>query len=219
VRVVALHGLPTSPRLFERLVLPSGWLLEAPPIPGLGPEGTPENWTLAATAATLAPVATQADVLVGHDMGGVLAAMLAQPDQLVVLSGTALGLYWKMIRVTAWPGLHRIFYKRHGGRYFLRRGSLPAHRDGLLAAFGDHGMDWPSRMRRIAAGMRPPPGLARSLGKSRVRLAWGRHDPWYPAPVVHSVRRSAGARLTWLDAGHFAPWEDPEGFRDVLLSP
>ena len=35
--------------------------------------------TLAATAATLAPVATQADVLVGHDMGGVLAAMLAQP--------------------------------------------------------------------------------------------------------------------------------------------
>jgi pimeloyl-ACP methyl ester carboxylesterase len=158
-------------------------------------------------------------VLVGHDLGGVLAAMLAQPGQLVVLSGTALAWYWKMIRVTAWPGLHRIFYKRHGGRYFLRRGSLPAHRNGLLAAFGDHGAEWPSRMRRIAAEMCPPPGLARSLGQVRVRLAWGRSDPWYPAPVVHSLRRSTGGHVTWLEAGHFGPWEDPEGFRDVLISP
>lgn len=218
MRVVALHGLPTSPRLFERLELPRDWQLETPSVPGLGPEGTPPDWTLAATAATLAPVATGADVLVGHDLGGVLAAMLAQPGQRVVLSGTALGWYWAMVRVSAWPGLQRYFYQRHGGRHFLHRGSLPAHRAGLVAAFGDHGAAWPTRMRRIATEMRPPAGLARSLRQCPVRLAWGRHDPWYPAPVVHALRRSTGGLVAWLDAGHFAPWEDPVGFRRVLLS-
>jgi pimeloyl-ACP methyl ester carboxylesterase len=216
MHVVALHGMPTSPRLFERLELPPGWSLEAPPVPGLGDDGTAADWSLRSCAEALRTRAEGADILVGHDMGGVLVAMLARPGQSVVLSGTALGMYWTMIRATTLPGLRGFFYRRHGGRRFISAGGLPEHRDGLLAAFGDHGPGWPERMCRVAARMKTPFGLPIVLRSCGVRLAWGRHDPWYPGPVARTVARTTGGRLSWLEAGHFAPWEDPRGFAAVV---
>jgi pimeloyl-ACP methyl ester carboxylesterase len=216
VRVLALHGLPTSPRLFERLRLPPGWTLDAPAVPGLGDDGTPEGWSLAGCVAALQPAAEHADILVGHDLGGVVAAMLARPGQAVVLSGTALGAYWLPINATALPGLERYFYRRHAGRRFLSRGCLPEHAPSLLEAFGDHGPDWAARMRLIAWRMRPPLFTAIRLRACGVRLAWGRQDPWYPGWVARTLERTTGGHLTWLESGHFAPWEDPRGFAGVL---
>ncbi|MBJ95360.1 MAG: hypothetical protein CMP23_12935 [Rickettsiales bacterium] len=216
MRVLALHGLPTSPRLWERIQLPPNWELVTPQVPGLGDDGTGDDWSLSACAAELAPLAERSDMLVGHDLGGVLCAMMARPGQAVVLSGTALGLYWTAIRVTALPTLHRLFYEQHGGRRFLARGCLPEHATSLLEAFGDHGPNWPARMRRIAARMKPPRQLARRLHSCGVRLIWGKRDPWYPSQVAKAVTRTTGGQLHWLPCGHFAPWEDPRGFASIL---
>ena len=218
-RIVALHGLPTSPRLWERLEVPRGWVLERPPVPGLGPDGTPDAFSLEWAAERLRARTEGADVVMGHDLGGVLAAMLARPDQAVVLSGTALGHYWAAIRATAKPLVNRLFYHRYAGRLFLRNGGLVEHRGGLDAAFGDHGEGWAERMRTIAAAMRPPPGLGRRLRAQRVLLAWGRHDPWYPVlPVGRGLAWSTGGELAVLEAGHFAPWEAPTAFSERLAS-
>lgn len=216
MRILALHGLPTSPRLFERLVFPVDWSVEAPSVPGLGDDGTPGDWTLASCVRALQPLARDADILIGHDLGGVLAAMLAQPGQSIVLSGTALGAYWLPINATALPGLERFFYRRHAGRRFLSRGGLPEHASSLLEAFGDHGPDWAARMRLIAWRMRPPIFTAVRLRACGVRLAWGRKDPWYPKWVAHTLQRTTGGHLSWLDSGHFAPWEDPKGFAAIV---
>ncbi len=216
MKVVAVHGMPTSPRLWERLDLPDGWAMETPAVHGLGPEGTPDDWTLRDVAERLRDVAESADILVGHDMGGVLVAMLASPGQTVVLSGTALGSYWTAIRWTTLPGLGHYFYDRHGGRRFLTKGCLPEHSGSLLEAFGDHGPGWPGRMKRVARRMKTPPGLPFRLRACAVRLAWGRKDPWYPPLIARTIRRRTGGRIHWLDSGHFAPWEDPAGFADVI---
>ena len=208
--------MPTSPRLYERLMLPTGWELATPQVPGLGPEGTAPDWTLQGCAAALRDRAEAADILVGHDLGGVLVAMLARAGQTVVLSGTALGMYWTMIRLTTLPGFRRFFYERHQGRRFLARGCLPEHTDGLLRAFGDHGPGWSDRMALIAARMKTPFGLPIVLRSCGVRLAWGRADPWYPPFIARTIRRTTGGKLVWLEAGHFAPWEDPAGFSAVL---
>jgi pimeloyl-ACP methyl ester carboxylesterase len=216
VKLLALHGLPTSPRLWERLQLPPNWELLAPPVSGLGSDGTPEDWSLDSCVEQLRPLAVNADMLVGHDLGGVLCAMLAKPGQGVVLSGTALGLYWSAIRLTTLPPVHRWFYERHAGRRFLSGGCLPEHAGSLLEAFGDHGEDWPARMRRIARAMKPPPDLARRLRSCGVRLVWGNRDPWYPQRVARAVQRTTGGQLHWLTCGHFAPWEDPRGFGAIL---
>ena len=217
--IVALHGLPTSPRLWERIEVPRGYELRRPPVPGLGGDGTPDDWSLSWAARVLDQRwdCADADVLMGHDMGGVLAAMLARPGQKVVLSGTALGPYWRLIRATAWPFLNRAFYHQYAGKVFLRNGCLPEHRDALLDAFADHGEGWAERMRRIAKAMNPPRGLGRKLEGNDVLLAWGRQDPWYPPlPVGRAVAASTGGQLALLEAGHFAPWEAPGGFSEAL---
>ena len=220
MRVVALHGLPTGPRLFERLDLPARWQLQRPMVPGLGDDGTPDDWSLEWAAERLRAEwdTDGADALVGHDLGGVLAAMLARPGQAIVLSGTALGPYWAAIRATAWPFVNRAFYHQYAGRLFLRNGALPEHRPGLAEAFADHGEGWAERMRRIAWAMRPPRALSKRLHECRVLLAWGRQDPWYPVfPVGRAVARATGGRLAVLEAGHFAPWEAPLGFSEALV--
>ena len=216
MKVLALHGLPTSPRLWERLQLPPGWQLETPPIPGLGPEGTAADWNLRSTADLVGPLNSGDKILVGHDIGGVLAAMIAIPGQTVILSGTALGMYWAAIRLIARDPLQRYFFERHQGRRFISHGSLPEHRASLLEAFSEHGPDWGARMRLIARGMKPPMMLALGLRSCAVRLAWGRHDPWYPSWIAQTLKRTCGAKLFWLESGHFAPWEDPRGFADVV---
>jgi len=216
MHVLAFHGLPTSPRLWERLSLPEGWSLDAPPIPGLGDDGTPEDWNLKDCAESLRHLVTGDELLVGHDLGGVLAAMLAQPGQSLVLSGTALGMYWTAIRMAAQPPFQSYFFQRHKGKRFLTRGCLPEHSASLIEAFGEHGEDWGDRMRIIAKGMKPPRALALRLRACAVRLAWGRKDPWYPHWIARTMERTTGGHIYWLESGHFAPWEDPRGFTQVL---
>ncbi len=215
-KVTALHGLPTSPRLFERLALEPEWELVSPQLGGLIPGGVESVWSLESCAESVREQVQDADVIVGHDLGGVIATMLAEPGQQVVLSGTALGWYWSLIRLTVLPGLRNLFYRKHGGRRFLSRGCLPEHAPSLLTAFAPEGLGWPQQMEGIARGMKPPARLAERLRDCDVHLVWGREDPWYPPMIARGIQRETGARIHWLECGHFTPWEDPEGFGQAL---
>ena len=196
--ILALHGVPTSPVLWSRLSIP----METPALSG----------TLARQVAQALPLVTPETVILGHDMGGVVAAivaLVARPRG-VVLSGTALGPYWTAVRTTAWPGLWRYFYARHAGRRFVAGAVSAQLRGEALAAFP--GAD-PVDMRGVARSMRPPPGLAQQLAaRTRVELIWGRDDPWYPPLIARRLSAVTGAPLAWVDGGHFSMWEAPEAF-------
>ena len=199
---MALHGVPTSPRVWSRLPFE----VDAP---ALDLDATLEDMVARVSARVDAET-----VLVGQDLGGVVAAMVAArtPVRRLVLTGTALGPYWTMVRITAWPGLHRYFYERHAGRKFLAGAVGSAHREEVAAAFP---LPSGARMRALATRMTPPRGLAQSL-RVPVELIWGRHDRWYPPAVAHALARATGAPIRWVDAGHLCNWEDPVAYGDAL---
>lgn len=216
--LLALHGVPTSPALWGRLPC----AVEAPTLAGLS-DGTPVPASLAGWLEALRPRVRPDTVLVGHDLGGVLAALLAveHPVRGLVLSGTSLSpAYWALVRASSWPGLERYFYRRHGGRKFLVGGLAPALHDDALQTFlpGLASDDLPARMRAVARLMRVPADLVARLCTRGVpiRLVWGRRDPWYPLPLARRLARQLGADLRVVEAGHLAPWEDPEGFAAAL---
>jgi pimeloyl-ACP methyl ester carboxylesterase len=171
---------------------------------------------LAAQVERVLPRVRPDTVLVGHDMGGVVAAMVAlraRPAR-VVLCGTALGPYWAAVRATALPFAWRYFYARHGGRRFVAGAVDPSRSADALAAFP--GAD-PVEMRAVARSMRPPESLAVALGAAtRVDLLWGRHDRWYPPWVARAVARGTGGQITWVNGGHFAMWEAPAEWAAAL---
>lgn len=172
--------------------------------------------TLTQQVARVLPLVGPETVLVGHDMGGVVAAVVALSARPrgVVLSGTALGPYWTAVRATAWPGLWRYFYAHHAGKRFVAGAVESAHRDEVLAAFP--GAD-PMEMRSVARSMRPPAHLAQRLAAAtRVELIWGRRDRWYPPLIAHRLSVTCGAPLAWVEGGHFSMWEAPEPFALAL---
>ncbi len=206
--------MPTSPQLWAplRAELP-GFAWETPHLRG----------ELPGQVEAVVPLFTADTVVLGHDMGGVVAAMAAvsgPAPRAVVLSGTALGPYWQMVRATAWPLLWRPFYRRHGGRRFVAGAVAPHRQEAALGSFP--GAD-PLEMRRIAQSMRPPSQLATRLAAvTPVFLVWGREDRWYPRAVAQALARATDAPLREVPGGHFALWEEPGAFaaalREVLES-
>jgi 3-oxoadipate enol-lactonase len=219
--ILALHGLPTHPGLWGRL----GLTVQAPPLRGLvsGTGGLPDVTHIDTWLADLREQVTPDTVLVGHDLGGVLAAMLAaeRPVRALVLSGTTLDpWYWALVRASAIPGARRYFYDRHAGRKFLTGGMSGGLQQAAIATFlGDVPSDYADRMRRVAAGMRVGPGLLRKISDTGVdvSLVWGRLDPWYPVAFARRLALRLRARLEVVEAGHLAPWEAPDAYARALL--
>jgi pimeloyl-ACP methyl ester carboxylesterase len=166
---------------------------------------------LEVVAEALRAEAEGADVIVGHDLGGVLAAMVAKRGQGVVLSGTSLlRPYWDLCRATALPPVDRYFYDRHAGGRFLGRGTGEKDREGVLAAFLHHGPLWPARMKRVARGMQVPRDLSERLRGCAVAFAWGQDDPWYPLALARWEARQRKAPVLVGAGRHLLPWEAPE---------
>ncbi len=214
MRIVALHGVPTSPVLWSRLSMP----VEAPALRGLATDEDRADWSLDGFVDEVMPLLDADTVLVGHDLGGVVAAMatLRVRVRRLVLTGTALGPYWAPVRLTARAPLHRYFYDRYGGRRFLTGAVSPDRVDEVLAAFPPV-PDVSARMRTLARAMRPPPGLAKAVGaRVPVSLVWGRADRWYPPAVARAVARGAGAEIAWVEGGHLCMWEEGEAFSRAL---
>ena len=215
-RLVAVHGLPTSPALWAGVG--ARVPLVAPALRGVATAAPRADWGLQGFVAELLPHLDADTVLVGHDLGGVIAAMAAAQVRVraLVLSGTALGPYWGWVRLTARRPLAGYFYERHGGRKFLAGAVSAGRQAAVLAAFPPV-PDHPARMRAIAAAMRPPPGLAARIG-APVHLLWGRADRWYPPPVAWALARGTGGSLTWLPGGHLTMWEFPEAYAEALAA-
>ena len=219
-RILAIHGVPTSPGLWSRLAL--AFPVDAPPLAGLATEAVPARWDMGVWLDALRPRVDADTWLVGHDLGGILAAMLAteRPVRGVVLCATSLSpLFGCALRATAWPLVWRYFYRRHGGRRFLT-GGLPItmERDAVDTFLDAAPSGFPERMRATARALRIPRDLVARLRdtSTRVSMIWGRRDPWYPLPLARRLAGSLGARLTVLEAGHLAPWEAPRAFSAVI---
>lgn len=214
MRIVALHGLPTSPALWARVPL----AIETPALRGVATVEPRADWALEGFVDEIAPLLDEQTVLVGHDLGGVIAAMAALRVRVraLVLCGTALGPYWAAVRLTARAPLHRYFYELHGGRRFLTGAVSPSRADEVLAAFPPV-PDLPARMRAIAREMRPPADIGHALAVP-VHLLWGEADRWYPPVVARAVARATGGSITWVPGGHLAMWEHPEAWARGLSS-
>lgn len=174
--------------------------------------------TLAEQVAQVLPLAKADSILIGHDMGGVVAALVAlqTPVSAVVLTGTALGPYWSVVRASAWPLLWRTFYAKHAGKYFVAGAVAAEHRAEALRVFP--GAD-PIEMREIARSMVVPAQLGQKLAeRTRVHLIWGTRDRWYPPAVAHAVARATRSHIHWVDGGHFVMWENPEAYSRALCA-
>jgi len=212
--IVAVHGLPTSPALWSRLPM----AIVAPALRGVATDPPRDDWGLPGFVEEIRPHLTPETVLVGHDLGGVVAAMAAAevPVRALVLTGTALGPYWAAVRLSARAPLHRYFYERHGGRRFLTGAVSHGRAAEVLAAFPPV-PDLPARMRAIARAMRPPTDLAARLrGRVPIHLVWGRADRWYPPPVARAVARGLGAEIAWVEGGHLCMWEHPATYAAAI---
>jgi pimeloyl-ACP methyl ester carboxylesterase len=218
--VLAIHGLPTHPGLWAHVALP----MQRAPLRGLvsGTGALPDPLCLDAWLDDLRAQVTPDTVLLGHDLGGVIAALLAaeRPVRSLVLSGTSLDpWYWALVRASAVPGARRYFYDRYAGRRFLTGGmSVGLQRAALATFLADAPPDYADRMCRVAAAMRIGPGLIRRLVDKcvDVSLIWGRFDPWYPVAVAARLSMRLSARLEVVDAGHLAPWEQPSAYTRAL---
>ena len=170
--------MPTSGRLWGgvRAALQSDCDVVTPDLPGFGAVAPLADPTPAALAAAVRPLIDADTHLVGHDLGGLLAALLAAetPVRSLTLCSTALGPGWLPSRLTALPPWRRFFYRRYAGRRWLAMGVGPAHRDGILAAFP--GAD-PARMEAIARRLplKPPPPP-----QGPVSCLWGGDDRSFP---------------------------------------
>ncbi len=219
-RIVAIHGVPTSPALWARLQVDG--VLEAPALAGLATDAVPTRWDMATWLADVRPRVDAGTVLVGHDLGGILAALLAveRPVRGLVLCATSLSpVFGWALRATAWPLAWRYFYRRHGGRRFLL-GGLPVHLHGAATDtfLGAAPVGLADRMRSTARALSIPSDLVSRLRDTSipVSLIWGRRDPWYPLPLARRLAYALGAELTIIEAGHLAPWEAPVAFGHAL---
>jgi pimeloyl-ACP methyl ester carboxylesterase len=232
--VLLLHGLPTGAWLWEGVgprLAAQGWRAIAPDLPGYGGTGL-----LAGGAAGLGAHGRWLDALVeamgigrdlclvGHDYGGLLAADRAARvgARSLCLSSTAADLAWAPVRASALPLLERYFYRRHGGRRWLRMGVEEEERAALFEACAEvlADPDLPARMRATAAGI-PLRDVARLPGRLRGRVPilclWGEADRSVPLGVARWTARRLGARLETTPGRHYACWARPEPFAAALL--
>lgn len=210
--VLLLHGVPTDGRLWDgvraRIHLPS----QAPDLPGFGAAPPLLDPTVEALARPLLPRVHTATHLVGHDLGGLLAAWIATqvPVASLTLSSTALGLGWLPSRLSAMPPLNRYFYRRFAGRRWLAMGVSAARREAFLAEYTGAA---PEIMEPIARRL----PLRPIQPKVPTLCLWGALDRSFPALGGRLLARRLGVRFVALPGcHHYAMWEDPAAYAAAL---
>ena len=102
---LALPGIPAGSGAWERLPV------RTLDFKGVQDESVRLDWQLDSFADEVLPHYDSNTILIGHDLGGVVAAMSAVEKQprSIVLTGTALGNWWFWTRLSAAPILNRFF--------------------------------------------------------------------------------------------------------------
>jgi len=225
-----LHGLPFDARIWRPVTTAlsgDGRRYVALDLPGYGASPPLDaDWSVAAHAAWIDAARVARDLpdgpglhLVGHEYGGLLAAFIAaeRGAASLTLLSTTLGPAWLTARVAAWPGLHRIFYRRYGGTLYRDRAVAPADRPALARDFPMPGTRAFADQMRATGRQLPARALLTLERRLRrrlvrapfpVRLLWGSDDRTFPPAVGRRLARALpGASLTLIPgARHLAPW-------------
>ena len=211
-RALFLHGVPTDGGLRDGVLARLKIDSEAPDLAGFGHAPPLESPTVDALVAPLLDRVDADTHLVGHDLGGLLAAQIAslRPVRSVTLCSTALGLGWLPSRMTAlWPA-NLYFYRRFGGRRWLAMGVSAPSVDALLARFP--GAE-PARMEAIARRL----PLWTPRFKAPTLCLWGAQDRSFPAVFGRVLASRLGAEFVALPGlRHYAMWEGPAPFAEAL---
>lgn len=200
-----------------RAALPADWQVESPDLPGFGDAPPLAEPSCRAYVDALSPLVRADTHLVGHDYGGLLAAMIAaeRPVASLTLSSTALGLGWLPAVITAWPPLHWYFYRAHAGRRWLAMGVGEARREEWLRCFSGASpalMEGIARRLPVIAGHRLRP-------ETPTLCLWGDADRSVPVPYARLLAARLGATLTLLPGlRHYGMWEDPERYAAALTA-
>ena len=251
--VLTLHGIPASAELWRGvvpLVAAAGYRVLAPDLPGYGrtrPSAS-ADLSLVGIADLLARWLQARDEapmhLVGHDIGGGIAQLLAvRHPQLIrslTLSNCIVEDRWPVpalrpMQRLACTGLYPTA-ARFGlvasttNRRALARTFVPPHRlpdDANLAVFWDDKVSSPQGRRAFArhlTSLAPDQLLAHSEALRTLpfptQLIWAAHDrfqPWDPIGL-RLAELLDDPRIDHLpSSGHFAPLEVPEDFSEALL--
>lgn len=203
---LALPGIPAGSGVWEKL-----------PVRTLDFQGVQDSahrssWTLDSFVEETLPHYDRNTILIGHDLGGVVAAMSAarQPPKAVVLTGTALGHWWFWTRLSAAPVLNRFFYHTFKGSLFVRVGG--GKNAGQRFINQPHFHD-PTKMMMLAKQMKPPANLVDNLQSiCPVYIIWGRREVFYPGFLAKSLARKLNAPIYWNDGGHYCMWTHTKAF-------
>lgn len=213
--VLLLHGVPTTGALWDG-VRPhlGGYVVHTPDLPGYG--SRPHVAGVDAQVEALAGLGLDRPHLVGHDWGGVLAALYAErhPVRSLTLSSTWLGWGWMGAKITALPGLELLFYRAFAGRLWLARGVGPDKQAAFLASV-PRPPGLAATMRRTA-GEIPVARLARLRLDVPVMCLWGREDTFVPDAVGRDLARRLDGRFHSLPGRHYVMVDAPEAYAAAL---
>lgn len=240
--IVLIHGLAASMFSWRHTIMPlaqAGYRVIAYDNRGFGfsdkpPRGYSNRDYVALLLSLLDSLSIDQAILVGHSMGGAIAAeaALARPDRvraLVLVDAAGLGVRWPfMLRVARWPIVSALFERFRG------RGATARI---LRALYAD-----PSRVTEqdIDQYYAPvvEPGFARGLRgvleayrfdalrgrldsiEAPTLVMWGSQDRVIPATVGRDMvaQLQVGALVQFSNAGHALPEELPAEFNRTLLA-
>ena len=208
---LALPGIPAGPGVWKPMPV------RTLDFSGLHSMEKRRTWKLDSFVEEVTPHYNENTILMGHDLGGVVAAMAAlkKRPRAVVLSGTSLGSWWIWTRWSAAPIVHIFFYQLFKGRLFLRLG------EGLFSkrrfSHRETYLHHPDCMRELAKNMRPPKDLKANVKAiCPVFLIWGKQEVFYPGFLATSLSQTINAPLFWNDGGHYCMKTHPQHFHQNM---
>ena len=209
---LALPGIPAGSGAWEQLPV------RTIDFTGVQDERIRQDWQLDSFVHEVLPEYGSDTILIGHDLGGVVAAMSAiqKRPRAVVLTGTTLGKWWFWTRLSAAPILNRFFYHTFKGNLFIRAGG--GKHTSQRFANQPHVHD-PTKMMTLAKHMVPPKNLISSLQQTcPVYLIWGKKELFYPGFLAKSLSKQLDAPLYWNEGGHYCMWTHMEMFHQHMLT-
>ena len=208
---LVLHGVPIARPAWQRISIP----LQIHLFRGLATPEPRTDWSLPSFVDEVLPKIDEQTILIGHDFGGVIAAMasIQKQPRALILTGTALGPWWLLTRMSALPILRYFFYDLFAGQLFVRLSNRTGSQFELRPEVAIPNIA--QRMRSLANNMSPPKHLAQAI-PCPLFLIWGTQDRWYPTRIAKAISQTTNAPITWLNAGHYAMWEDPAAYTHAL---
>ena len=206
---LALPGVPAGSAVFEKIPVRTHQFF------GLETSSDRVSWHLDSFVEEVLPHYSEETILLGQDLGGLIAAMavLKKPPKALVLTGTSVNAWWSLTRWSALPILHHFFYGSFQGRLFYALGQgakikkkLPL--DANIRA---------KRMRILAQNIKPPSTLIQLLqNRCPIFMIWGTQDIVYPIHMGYWMAKRLNSPLFCIRGGHYCMWNQSLEFANHM---